>query len=887
MDTIALTINDKNVGCAAGTSILDAAAGHGIKIPTLCHHPDLKPHGACRMCLVEDEASGRLMASCVTPAADNMKIRTDSERVVRHRRNIVRLMVAEHPESCIVCSKGNRCRLRQAAADLGIGETHLYPMPNYKDFEQANPFIVRDLSKCILCGKCIRADHELVVVGAIDYNLRGFRSRPATLHEQALENSDCTFCGTCVTMCPTGALSTNDQNYVGTPEKAVDSVCGFCAVGCALELGVFGDKIVEINPADRTDSINRSTLCLRGHFANDFLNSRLRLVSPLQRNTDDPEGTQQIPIGWDPAIETVAERLKEIARTNGPQSIGFIGSAKASIEENYLLQKIARRAIGTNNLDYGNFVSGRAFQPIVDYRTAGRWRTARLSGLEDADVIFLIGADPSHSLPVVSYQIKRAVKAGVPLVVIDPRRTELAKMATYWVPAHPGSDATLINSLAAMLLAEGSYDAAFIEHYTEGFSMYRMGLSAMEPDQIAESAGINPEILRKIAGLLNGKKVTWLAGSGLSRQYNRSHAIDALMNLALMTGGWGQTGKAFFLLPKESNSVGAADMGVQPDFLPGRAPISKAESRRSWERAWGIQLSPDPGLSLPRMIEEAEKGRLKALYVMGENPLQAYPQQERVRSALEKIDFLVVQDILGGSTSVLADVVLPGAAFAEKSGTFVNFEGRIQPFTAAVSAPGLASPDWQILNLLYAALGIGKPYESLEQIRTEIADMIPMYADLKKSGAGWIKNSSEPAAEGPARPPVSFSPVTNHQDITAPDADHPYLGIFGTRRYHIGSGTRTGHSQRIRKHSPHVTVALCPADAAELELANGDWVQAFSASGSINCQIEVNSELPSGMVFIPLAVADNQAVNLLSLDFKDEPPETGRLTCPVGLKKMT
>ena len=287
------------------------------------------------------------------------------------------------------------------------------------------------------------------------------------------------------------------------------------------------------------------------------------------------------------------------------------------------------------------------------------------------------------------------------------------------------------------------------------------------------------------------------------------------------------------------------------------------------------------------MIEEAEKGRLKALYVMGENPLLAYPQQERVRSALEKIDFLVVQDILAGSTSDLADMVLPAAAFAEKSGTFVNLEGRIQSFTAAVSPPGLAKPDWQILNLLYTAFGTGKPYDNLEQIRAEIADQIPMYADLTQGGVGWLKGDAELTAEGSTRPPIMFSPVTNHQEITSPGADHPYLGIFGIRRFQMGSGTRTGHSQRIQKQTPHVTVELCPEDAAVLDLKGGDRAQTFSANGSIICQIEVNSELSPGMVFIPLAVADNQAVNLLSLDFNDEPPEGGRLTCPVGLKKMT
>ena len=885
MDTIALIINDKNVGCAAGTSILDAAASHGIKIPTLCHHPDLKPHGACRMCLVEDEDTGRLMASCVTPATASMKIRTDSERVTRHRRNIVRLMMAEHPESCIVCNKGNRCRLRQSAAELGVGETRLYPMPNYKNFEQANPFIVRDLSKCILCGKCIRADHELVVVGAIDYKLRGFRSRPATVHDQALEKSNCTFCGTCVAMCPTGALSIYDRNYVGTPEKTVASVCGFCAVGCALELGIYGNRVVEVNPADRADSVNRSTLCVRGHFANDYLNSNRRLISPMRRQNDESSGTKLVPVDWELAIDAVAGQLQEIATTNGPQSIGFIGSAKCSLEENYLLQKIARAAIGTNNLDHGNYVSGRALQPLLDHRTGGRCRTTTLSEIETAEVIFLIGADPDHTLPVVSYHIKRAVTKGIPLVVIDPRRTELARMATYWLPVSPGGDLALINALATMLISEGSYDAAFIERYTEGFSVYRMGLSGLEPGLVAESAGIEPETLQKVANLLDGKRIAWITGSGLIRQRNRSHALDALLNLALMTGTWGKSGNGFYLLPGESNAVGAADMGVHPEFLPGRDSLRNPKSRQLWEDAWGKKISPDPGLSLPRMVEEAEKGRLKALFIMGENPLRAFPQQKRIRSALEKIDFIVVQDILNGETAALADIILPGAAFAEKSGSFTNLEGRIQSFSAAVAVPGLARADWEILNLLYAALGAGKPYENIDQIRTEIADLVPMYSDLKLGAVGWIKDATGTSSDESVRPRIPFAPVANHQEIAVPDGPHPFTAIFGTRRFHLGSGTRTSSSQRINSYSNHGAVAVCPEDASDLNLVEGENVEITSANGRINRKIKLDAGLRSGMVFIPLGVAGNEAINLIPLSFSDEPLQNGRLSCQVGIKK--
>jgi len=370
LETIALTIDGKRITCSAGTSVLEAAEQNGIKIPTLCHHPDLKPYGACRMCLVEDEKTGRLMASCVTPVAPDMVIQTATARIIKHRRNIARLMIAEHPESCIVCSKGNRCRLRWVAAQLGIGETNLYHMPNYKPFEEANPFIIRDLSKCILCGKCIRADHELVVVGAIDYNLRGFGSRPATAHELGLEQSTCTFCGTCVSMCPTGALSAKNTRYVGTPERESVSICGFCSVGCSLAIGTADNRIIEVNPAQQPESVNGATLCVRGHFAHDFLNSPARLISPMGRKNGSRKNDELVPVAWDDALDLVAHRLTEIKNENGPQSIAFLGSSKCSNEENYLFQKIARVMVGTNNVDNGGYIFGQTLMKVFDEKTA-------------------------------------------------------------------------------------------------------------------------------------------------------------------------------------------------------------------------------------------------------------------------------------------------------------------------------------------------------------------------------------------------------------------------------------------------------------------------------------------------------------------------------------
>ena len=354
MEELSLTINGKTISCPQGMSILNAALENGIKIPTLCHHPHLEPVGTCRLCIVEDEKSGRIMASCVTPVSPNMAIQTDSPIIKRHRRNIIRLMMANHPESCIVCSQGNRCELRQIAAELGVGQIDLYPMPYYTGLEEANPFIIRDLSKCILCGRCIRACNELVVVGAIDYNLRGFKSRPATVHEMPLEKSSCTFCGTCVSLCPTGALSMKNTRYVGSPQKESSTICGFCGVGCSLAMGSVDGQIIEVNPSHQEDTVNLSTLCVRGHFTHDFLNVSERLIRPLIRT--DGELT---PAPWNEALEVVARGLISIKKKNGPQSLAFLGSSKCTIEENYLFQKIARVVVGTNNVDNGSYGSGR------------------------------------------------------------------------------------------------------------------------------------------------------------------------------------------------------------------------------------------------------------------------------------------------------------------------------------------------------------------------------------------------------------------------------------------------------------------------------------------------------------------------------------------------
>jgi len=887
LDTIALSIDGKKILCPSGTSILEAAEQNGIKIPKLCYHPDLKPFGACRLCLAEDEKTGRLMASCVTPAAQDMVLQTASPRIVKHRRNIVRLMIAEHPESCIVCSKGNRCQLRQVAADLGIGEPNLYHMPNYKPFEEANPFIVRDLSKCILCGKCIRADHELVVVGAIDYNLRGFGSRPATAYELGLEQSSCTFCGTCVSICPTGALSAKNSRYVGSPERESFSICGFCSVGCSLAVGATNNRITDINPAHQPESVNGATLCVRGHFAHDFLNSSHRLVSPMLRNSGDDGEQGRAPASWDEALEQVSNRLMEIKRENGPQSIAFLGSSKCSNEENYLFQKIARVLIGTNNVDNGGHIYGQSLLKVLDDKTDGGYRKNQLADLEKAEVILVLGADPNHSVPVVSYYLKRAANRGIPLIVVDPRKTELTRFSSIWLPIKPQTDLELINGFTAILHEKEAYDPEFIDKYTEGFSLFRYGLSSLSIDRVSRLTNLDLAAIMKTVEMLKGKKIAIVVGHGVIQQKNGAHALGAILNLSMMTGSLGCVGSGIYILAKENNQFGAMDMGAAPHLLPGRRPLENDTVRGEWEKNWKTNLSPDPGLNMVRMIEAAERGNLKALYIMGENPLSALPQTDRLQKALQNLEFLVVQDILNCETAKIADVILPGSSISEKEGSVTNLEGRIQSFHPVVSPPGKARPDWEILDLLAAKLGNSRPYGSLEEIRREIRKLVPMYASLNGHDQDWITSTSAKAlfesrgTDGL----ISFYPVVSTKEASTED-DYPFTAIIGTLRYHLGSGTRTRASERIQNYDLAGKIEISPEDGVHLDVNNDDTVTIRSRFGSLTREICLKAGLGSRQIFVPTGYNDNDAMNLFELSDMTTPGSSGWKSCQVQIEKV-
>jgi formate dehydrogenase alpha subunit len=687
-------------------------------------------------------------------------------------------------------------------------------------------------------------------------------------------------------MCPTGALSAKNSRYAGSPESETLSVCGFCSVGCRLAMGATDNHIIEVNPAGASDSVNGATLCVRGHFSHDYLNSNQRLVSPLGRKKGEDDTEDLVPLAWDEALGIITKRLVEIKDENGPQSIAFLGSSKCTNEENYLFQKIARAIIGTNNVDNGGYIFGQPLMKVLDEKTGGGYRVNQLADLEKAGVILVLGADPNHSVPVVSYHLKKAARKGIPIILADPRRTELANFASIWLPIRPQSDLELINGLAALLHEQKAHDSSFVDQYTEGFSLFRYGLSSLDLDRISKVTNLESAVIQKTADLLNRKKIAFVIGHGVIQQKNALHTLGALLNLALMTGSLGSPGTGLFILARENNQMGAMDMGTSPDLLPGRQPLDDEAARKKWEKNWKVNISPDPGLNLVRIIEAAEAGSLKALYIMGENPLRALPQPGRVQKALTKLEFLVVQDILYTETVKIADIVLPGAAISEKQGSITNLEGRIQSFQPVVSPPGKARPDWKILDLLTAGLGAGNAYETIEKIREEIRRLVPAYQSLKGQNQAWLNPAGNKAlfnAKG-GKDLISFYPVVSTED-DGDDKNYPFTAIIGSLRYQLGSGTRTGSSARINRFDLAGQLEVSPRDGADLKVDDGDMLTIASAAGSITRRVRIDKSLSAGQLFVPTGYNGNDAMNLLPLSDINRAESPGWKTVGVRVEK--
>jgi len=886
LQPITITLDGREVSGYPGMTVLELARESGIEIPTLCHDDQLTSTGACRICLVENEQNGALLASCVTPIASGMVINTRSPRVIERRKTIVKLMLTSHPDSCLVCDKGNRCQLRQIASDLGIGLVELQRIPQMASIEEVNPFLQRDLSKCILCAKCIRACQELVVQGAIDYFRRGFTTIPATLDNVPLEDSECTFCGTCVALCPTGALMEKDRTYGGTIKAATVTTCPFCGCGCSICLEVKDNRVVRVTPG-REDSMNRSTLCVKGSYGCDFVNSPDRLTKPLVKRNDTFEE-----VSWEEALEQAASGLKRVKDERGPSGLAVLGSSKCTNEDNYVLQRFARTVLGTNNIDNGARLYNSASRVGLGSSLGFSGTTNYLNDLEQTDLIVVAGADPDSSAPIVGYTIKRAVKQrGVKLLLIDPRQTRLSLFAHLWLRPEIGSDVALMNGLAKVIIDEGLLDEEFVARRTDNFEAFGESLKKYTLKYVEKIAGVRGQEICAAARLYaEASRSAIVYGTGITQHTTGTNGVLALANLALLTGNVGRKGGGIYALQRANNGQGACDMGTLPKFLPGYHSVTDLQVRRRFEKRWGASLPAEAGLTTLETMERAKNGKIKGMYIVGENLVLSLPNPRLVAEALTSLDSLVVQDMFLTETARLADVVLPVASFAEKEGTFTNFEGRVNKVHKAIEPIGEALPDWEIILRLAEKIGQPLPFSSLQDIMGEIEELVPSYEAYTDS-ARQDEFAHEEAGGSSGRPLLKgfarFSPVEYALQAREGKTDYPFTLLTGAILYHCGTGSRSSRARRLKKFMPRSFVEICESDARKLAVTDGNEVKVISAVGEVATTIKVSDTVRKGMVFMPLSFPDTPVNALFDIVLDPETKAPSVKACSVKIERIS
>jgi len=867
-------------------TVLELAGESDVNIPTLCHDPHLTPIGACRICLVEDERTGALVASCVTPIAPGMVINTHSPRVIEHRQTIVKLMLASHPDSCLVCDKGNRCQLRQIASDMGIGLVEFQRIPQMAAIQEVNPFIERDLSKCILCAKCIRACQELVVEGAIDYFQRGFTAKAATLNDLPLEASECTFCGTCVALCPTGALMEKEKVYRGTTKTTVQTTCPFCGCGCSICLEVKDNNIVGVVPG-KGDTVNHGTLCVRGSYGYDFIHSPDRLTKPLVKVSDGFEE-----VSWEQALELVATQFKRIKEEHGPDSLAVLGSSKCTNEENYLLQRFTRCVLGTNNIDNGSRLYNSATRAGLGSSIGFPGTTNYLNALEQSEVIMVIGANPTSSAPIVGYAIKRAVKyKGAKLILIDPRQTKLSSFAHLWLRPKVGTDVALLNSLAKVIIDEGLLAEEFVTRKTDNFEALTKALEKYSPEYAEAITGVTSEEIRAAARLYAAaSRAAIVYGTGITQHTSGTESVKALANLAILTRNIGPRG-GIYALQRENNGQGACDMGALPNFLPGYQSVADAQTRRKFEEHWEVSLPANSGLTAVEIMEQAKEGKIKGLYIVGENPALSFPHSSLATEVLASLDFLVVQDMFLTETAKLATVVLPATSFAEKEGTFTNFEGRVSRVRKAIEPIGESLPDWEIILRLADKMRYPLPFSSLQEVMDEVEELVPLYEGYTDSEKlyqaeldSWEARRTYGGQflKGFAR----FSPVEYTPQVEGAKKGYPFILLTGTTLHHFGTGTRSSRAWRLKKFSPQAFVEIGESDAKKLAITDGEKVKIISPTGEVTTTVKITDTLPEGTLFMPISFSETRVNELFGIALDPEAKTPSLKACNVRIERV-
>lgn len=881
MKQISLSIDGSPVKVPHGSTVLDAIRKAGRYVPTLCHDPELKPYGACRLCIVQIEGVRGLPTSCTIPAQEGMVVHTETDEIRRIRKTIVELAVANHPYDCLLCRKNQECDLLEVARYVGVEKASVDRMRKGaldRVIDTSNPAFDFDPNKCILCGKCVRVCHELTGVGAIDFAFRGKDTVVATFGGRPLALSQCQNCGECVEHCPTGALS---PKCPLVPEREVETICPYCGVGCSIYLGIRGRNIVRVRGA-KENGVNQEGLCVKGRFGLDFVNHPDRLTKPLIRKDGAPKRAANGNVRemfreaeWDEALDRIARELSRIREQASPDAIGVVSSAKCTNEENYVIQKFARAVIGTNNVDHCARLCHASTVTAALAAFGSGAMSNSISDIEHADVLFVIGSNTTECHPIIGRRIKRAVKfGGARLIVADPRVTELGEMADVCLNHFPGTDVALLNGMMRQIVDAELENKRFISERCEDYDPFRESLNEYPLSYVAEITDVPADKIRKAAMLFGkAKRAIVLYGMGITQHTTGTDNVKAVANLLLLTGNIGRRGTGFSPLRGQNNVQGACDLGALPNVFPGYQAVANQEIRERFEKAWGTSLSDKPGLTLTEMFSAIHDGRLKAMYIMGENPTMSEPDANHAKQALGKLDFLVVQDLFLTGTAEFADVILPATSFAEKDGTFTNTERRVQLVRRAIDPPGEARVDWEITAEIARRLGYPMSYASSAEIMDEIAAVTPIYGGihhdrLAHGGLQWPcldrkhKGTQILHKDRFARGRGKFHVLHDQPPAELPSRAYPLVLTTGRILEHWHTGSMSHRSRVLEELAPESSVELSPADAALLGIEDGDMVSLSSRRGNVYTKARKTRRVNPGQAFMAFHWLDAPANTL-------------------------
>ncbi len=883
---ITLEIDGMTVTVPAGTSVMRASTIAGVNVPKLCATDSLEAFGSCRVCLVEIEGRKGYPASCTTPVENGMKVKTQTSKLADIRRGMMELYISDHPLDCLTCPTNGNCELQDVAGIVGLREVRYgYKGKNHLELkkDESNPYFTYDASKCIVCNRCVRACEETQGTFALTIDGRGFDSRVAAGQNDSFMESDCVSCGACVQACPTATLTEKTVIMMGQAEHSAITTCAYCGVGCSFKAEMKGNEVVRMVP-HKDGKANHGHSCVKGRFAWGYATHQDRMLKPMiRKKITDP--WQEV--SWDEAIGYAASEFRRIQAKHGKDSIGGITSSRCTNEETYLVQKLVRAAFGNNNVD----TCARVCHSPTGYglkQTLGESAgTQTFDSVMHADVIMVIGANPVAAHPVFASQMKRRLRQGAKLIVVDPRTTEMVKGAHYSADYHlklrPGTNVAVISAMAHVVVTEGLVKEDFVKERCDmtSFEEWRTFAARAEnsPEAMEAVTGIPAETLRAAARMYaTGGNAAIYYGLGVTEHAQGSTMVMGIANLAMATGNVGREGVGVNPLRGQNNVQGSCDMGSFPHELPGYRHISDSIARAEFEARWNVTLNPEPGLRIPNMFDAALDGSFMGLYCQGEDIVQSDPDTQHVASALSAMECIVVQDLFLNETAKYAHVFLPGSSFLEKDGTFTNAERRISRVTKVMPAKAGYS-DWEVTQLLANALGYPMQYKHPSEIMDEIAALTPTFhgVSFKKieqlGSVQWPCNENAPDGtpimhidafvRGKGRFIITQY-VPTDEKVTK---RFPLILTTGRilSQYNVGAQTR--RTENVRWHSED-RLEIHPHDAEERGIRQDDWVGIESRSGQTVLRATITENVQPGVVYTTFHFPESGA-NVITTDNSD------------------